>query len=68
MNTKAIRLYGVDDIRLEEFSLPEITEDEISFAFFMESILISCNFNEGFHYEVTEVCACAAVSTSGNFH
>ena len=29
MNTKAVRLYGADDIRLEEFALPEITPDEI---------------------------------------
>lgn len=24
MKTKAVRLYGVDDIRLDEFELPEI--------------------------------------------
>ena len=29
METKGIRLYGENDIRLEEFTLPEITEDEI---------------------------------------
>lgn len=29
MKTKAVRLYGVDDIRLEEFELPEIKDDEI---------------------------------------
>lgn len=29
MKTKAVRLYGVDDIRLEEFDLPEIKDDEI---------------------------------------
>ena len=29
MKTKAVRLYGVDDIRLDEFELPEIKEDEI---------------------------------------
>lgn len=29
MKTRAIRLYGVDDIRLEEFELPEIADDEI---------------------------------------
>lgn len=29
MKTKAIRLYGVDNIRLDEFELPEIQDDEI---------------------------------------
>ncbi|MGE5558119.1 MAG: zinc-binding dehydrogenase [Bacillota bacterium] len=29
MNTKAVRMYGKKDLRLEEFSLPEIREDEI---------------------------------------
>ena len=29
MKTKAVRLYGVNDLRLEEFELPEIREDEI---------------------------------------
>ena len=33
MNTKAIRLYGKGDLRLEEFELPEITEDEIPLIF-----------------------------------
>ena len=29
MKTRAVRLYGKNDFRLEEFELPEITEDEI---------------------------------------
>ena len=29
MKTKAVRLYGKNDLRLEEFDLPEIQEDEI---------------------------------------
>ena len=29
MKTKAVRLYGVKDLRLEEFELPSIKEDEI---------------------------------------
>ena len=29
MKTKAVRLYGENDLRLEEFDLPEIKEDEI---------------------------------------
>ena len=29
MKTKAIRLYGENDLRLEEFELPTITADEV---------------------------------------
>ena len=29
MKTRAVRLYGKDDLRLEEFELPPIREDEI---------------------------------------
>ena len=29
MKTKAVRLYGVNDLRLEEFELPALREDEI---------------------------------------
>ena len=29
MKTKAVRLYGVNDLRLEEFELPPIKDDEI---------------------------------------
>ena len=29
MKIKGVRLYGVKDIRLEEFEIPEITEDEV---------------------------------------
>ena len=29
MKTKAVRLYGKEDLRLEEVELPEIKEDEI---------------------------------------
>mgnify|MGYP002648714296 CR=1 FL=1 len=29
MKTKAVRMYGAMDARLEEFELPEIKEDEI---------------------------------------
>ena len=29
MKTKALRLYGVNDLRLEEFELPQIQDDEI---------------------------------------
>ena len=29
MKTKAVRIYGVNDLRLDEFDLPAIKEDEI---------------------------------------
>ena len=29
MKTKAVRIYGKNDLRLEEFELPEPREDEI---------------------------------------
>ena len=45
MKVKGVRLYGVKDIRLEEFEIPEIAEDEIL-------LKIECNgiasFNMGF--------------------
>ena len=30
MKAKAVRLHGAGDLRLDEFELPEITDDEIS--------------------------------------
>lgn len=41
MKTKAIRLYGVDDIRLDEFELPEIQDDEILVKVVSDSICMS---------------------------
>ncbi len=41
MKTKAIRLYGVDDLRLEEFELPEIRDDEILARVVSDSICMS---------------------------
>lgn len=41
MKTRAIRLYGVDDIRLEEFELPEIADDEILVKVVSDSICMS---------------------------
>ena len=29
MKTTAVRLYGANDLRIETFELPEITDDEI---------------------------------------
>lgn len=41
MRTKAVRLYGVNDLRLEEFELPEIKEDEILAHIISDSICMS---------------------------
>ena len=41
MKTKAIRLYGADDIRLEEFELPEITADEVLIRVVSDSVCAS---------------------------
>ncbi|MEN8904433.1 MAG: zinc-binding dehydrogenase [Clostridiales bacterium] len=41
MKTKAVRLYGKNDLRLEEFTLPEIKEDEILARIISDSICMS---------------------------
>ena len=41
MKTKAIRLYGKNDLRLEEFELPEINDDEILAKVVSDSICMS---------------------------
>lgn len=41
MNTKAVRMYGMDDLRLEEFELPDIKEDEILVKVMSDSICMS---------------------------
>jgi len=41
MKTKAVRLYGVEDLRLEDFELPEIKEDEILARVVSDSICMS---------------------------
>lgn len=41
MKTKAVRIYGVNDLRLEEFELPEISEDEILVHVISDSICMS---------------------------
>ena len=41
MKTKAIRLYGVNDIRIEEFELPEITEEEVLIRVVSDSVCAS---------------------------
>jgi len=41
MVTKAVRLYGKNDLRLEEFRLPEIAEDEILVKIVSDSLCMS---------------------------
>ena len=41
MKSKGVRLYGAYDIRLEEFDLPEIREDEILVRVMSDSICMS---------------------------
>lgn len=41
MKTKAVRMYGERDLRLEEFELPEIKEDEILVKVISDSICMS---------------------------
>ena len=41
MNTKAVRLYGKEDLRLETFELPAIKEDEILAKIVSDSICMS---------------------------
>jgi len=41
MKTKAVRIYGVNDLRLEEFELPEIKDDEILARIISDSICMS---------------------------
>lgn len=41
MKTKAIRLYGEKDLRLDEFELPEIKEDEILVKIISDSVCMS---------------------------
>ena len=41
MKTKAVRIYGKDDLRLEEFELPELKDDEILAHVVSDSICMS---------------------------
>lgn len=41
MKTKAVRMYGENDLRLEEFELPEIKDDEILVKVISDSICMS---------------------------
>ncbi|MCL2360389.1 MAG: zinc-binding dehydrogenase [Defluviitaleaceae bacterium] len=41
MKTKAVRLYGVDDLRLEEFELPPVDADEMLVKIITDSVCMS---------------------------
>lgn len=41
MNTKAVRIYGVKDLRLEEFALPPMQDDEIIARIITDSLCMS---------------------------
>ena len=41
MKTKAVRLYGSNDVRLEEFELPELSSDEILIKIVCDSVCMS---------------------------
>ena len=41
MNTKAVRIYGVKDLRLEEFELPTMKDDEIEARIVTDSLCLS---------------------------
>ena len=41
MKTRAVRLYGKKDLRLDEFELPEIKDDEILVEVVSDSICMS---------------------------
>lgn len=43
METKAVRIHGVEDLRLDTFELPEIGEDEILAEVITDSICMSSN-------------------------
>ena len=41
MKTRAVRLYGKNDLRLEEFELPQLKDDEILVQVISDSICMS---------------------------
>ena len=41
MKAKAVRIHGANDLRLDEFELPEITDDEILVKVVSDSICMS---------------------------
>ena len=60
MKTKAVRIYGPSDLRLEEFELPEIAEDEVLAKVVSDSLCMSsykAAIQGGAHKRVPEDCA-----------
>ncbi len=60
MKTKAIRIYGVNDLRLEEFELPEIADDEVLAHVISDSLCMSSHkaaMQGGGHKRVPDDCA-----------
>ena len=41
MNTKAVRIYGKNDLRLEEFTLPEVGPDDVQIRVVSDSVCMS---------------------------
>lgn len=41
MNTKAVRLYGKMDLRLEEMALPEVGPDDVQVKIISDSVCMS---------------------------
>lgn len=53
MKTKAVRMYGKNDLRLEEFELPELSDDEILMEVVSDSVCMSTykEVNKGEEHE-----------------
>lgn len=66
MKAKAVRLHGANDLRLDEFELPEITDDEILVKVVSDSICMStykCAILGADHKRVhDDVPACKPIS------
>ncbi len=60
MNTKAVRIYGKNDLRLEEFALPEVGPDDVQVRVVSDSVCMStykAALEGGDHKRVPDDCA-----------
>ena len=60
MNTKAVRIYGKQDLRLEEFPLPEVGPDDVQIRVVSDSVCMStykAALEGGDHKRVPDDCA-----------
>ena len=60
MNTKAVRIYGKNDLRLEEFALPEVGPDDVQVKVVSDSVCMStykAALEGGDHKRVPDDCA-----------